>query len=61
LLVPDGAPREDPLGARHLPELNLKDYLTRHCVNATILSFAPKNDFGANVLGAARKASSDLI
>jgi nucleotide-binding universal stress UspA family protein len=61
VLVLDGAAREDPLGARHLPELNLQDYLARHGVSATLQRFAPKNDHGANILGAAREANSDLI
>jgi nucleotide-binding universal stress UspA family protein len=61
VLVLDGAAREDRLGARHLPELNLQDYLARHGVNATLQRFAPKNDHGANILAAAREAHSDLI
>ena len=61
VLVLDGTPREDPLGARHLPELNLHDYLARHGIDATLQRFAPKSDHGANILGAAREANADLI
>jgi nucleotide-binding universal stress UspA family protein len=61
VLVLDGAAREDPLGARHLPELNLQSYLARHGISATMQRFAPKSDHGANILAAAREANSDLI
>ena len=61
VIVLDGTPREDPLGARHLPALNLQQFLARHGVTATLQRFAPKNDHGANILAAAREANSDLI
>lgn len=61
VLVLEGIARDDPLGARHLPEMNLAAYLTRHGVNATLQRFAPKGDHGAAILGAAREAKSDLI
>jgi nucleotide-binding universal stress UspA family protein len=61
VLVLDGAAREDPLGARHLPDLNLQDYLARHGITASLQRFAPKNEHGANILSAAREAGSDLI
>ncbi len=61
VLVLDGETREDRLGARHLPELDLREYLARHGIDATLQRFAPKNDHGANILAAARESQSDLI
>ena len=61
VLVLDGAAREDPLNARHLPDMNLPAYLSRHGVNATLQRFAPKSDYGAHILGAARESACDLI
>jgi nucleotide-binding universal stress UspA family protein len=61
VLVLDGAAPDDRLGARHLPQLNLREWLKRHSVNAEFRSFAPKNDFGAAILEAAHEARSDMI
>lgn len=59
--VLDGAPREDRLDARHLPQLDLRGWLQRHGVTAEFRSFTPKNDFGAGILAAAHEAQADLI
>lgn len=59
--VLDGAAREDRLDARHLPQLDLRGWLQRHGVTAEFRGFAPKNDFGAGILAAARDTRSDMI
>lgn len=61
VLVLDGAAQDDDLGARHLPRLDLSAWLQRHGVRAEIRAFAPKNDYGANILAQARQMNADLI
>ncbi len=61
IVVLDGMPNEDRLGARHLPPFDLAAYLARHEVNAQFRRFAPKGEFGANILAAARETESDMI
>ncbi|MGH8041990.1 MAG: universal stress protein [Rudaea sp.] len=61
VVVLDGAAQSDELGVRHLPQVDLPAWLTRHGVNAQIRAFAPKGDFGANILVEARQMSADLI
>jgi nucleotide-binding universal stress UspA family protein len=41
--------------------LNLRDWLRRRGVNAEFRGFAPKADFGAGILAAARDMHADLI
>ena len=61
-VLPDNIPApQDDGGARHLPDLNLADYLARHGIGATLQRFAPKSDHGAHILAAARETRSDLI
>ena len=57
----EGAPREDRLDARHLPPLDLREWLRRHGVTAEFRSFMPKNDFGAAILAATHAAQADLV
>lgn len=61
VVVLDGAAQDDELGARHLPRLDLAAWLQRHGVRAEICAFAPKNDYGANILAQARQMNADLI
>lgn len=61
VLVLEGSAQEDRLDARHLPQLDLRGWLKRHDIDAEFRSFAPKNDFGAGILAAAREAQADLI
>lgn len=61
VVVLDGAAREDQLGARHLPDVNLTGYLARHGIAVTLQRFAPKSEYGANILAAARETNSDMI
>src|SRR5581483_2366495 len=59
--VLDGARREDLIGVRHLPHLDLRAYLARHEVKAEFTPFAPKSDHGAAILSAARDTHADLV
>ena len=61
VVVLDGAAQDDELGARHLPRLDLAAWLQRHGVSAPIRQFAPKNDYGANILAEARSMQADTI
>ena len=61
VIVLEGSPQEDRLDARHLPQLDLRGWLKRHGINALFRDFAPKNDFGAAILAAARDTQADLI
>ena len=61
IVVLDGAPQQDRLGARHLPQLDLRAWLARRGVKAEFRNFTPKNDFGAAILAAAHETQSDLI
>lgn len=61
IIVLDGAAPEDRLGARHLPQLNLRDWLKRRGVNAEFRAFSPKGDFGAAILNCAHELHADLI
>ena len=61
VVVLDGAPQTDELGARHLPQLDLAAWFARHGVRAEIRAFAPKSEYGANILAAARQMQADLI
>jgi nucleotide-binding universal stress UspA family protein len=61
VIVLDGSAQEDRLGARHLPQLNLREWCKRHGVNAEFRSFAPKSDVGAGILSAAHELQADLV
>ena len=61
VVVLDGAAQDDELGARHLPRLDLAAWLQRHGVSTQIRRFAPKNDYGANILAEARSMQADTI
>ena len=61
ITVLDGVAQEDRLDARHLPRLDLRGWLQRHGVQADFRTFAPKNDFGAGILAAARETQADMI
>ncbi|HSM99405.1 MAG TPA: universal stress protein [Rudaea sp.] len=57
----DGAAQDDELGTRHLPRLDLPAWLERRGVRAQVREFAPKGDYGANILAQAREMQADLI
>jgi len=61
ITVLDGAAREDRLDARHLPRVDLRSWLQRRGVQAEFRAFAPQNDFGAEILAAARALQADTI
>ena len=61
IVVLEGNPSADRLGARHLPMFDLKAFLTRHGIAAQFHRFAPKNDVGANIVSAARDTNTDSI
>lgn len=61
VVVLDGAPLDDEIGARHLPQLDLAAWFARHGVQAEFRSFTPKADYGAHILEAARQMQADLI
>ena len=61
IVVLDGNPTDDRLGARHLPPFDLASYLARHHIAAQFQRFTPKGDFGANILAIARETNSDSI
>jgi nucleotide-binding universal stress UspA family protein len=61
VVVLNGTPRDDGLGVRHLPHLDLQDFLTRHGVNAQLRDFNPKGDYGAAILAAAHDMPADMI
>ncbi|MBS0557759.1 MAG: universal stress protein [Proteobacteria bacterium] len=61
VVVLDGAPQADELGARHLPQLDLATWLARHGVHAELRRFAPKSDYGVHIIEAARTMQADMI
>jgi len=61
VIVLEGSAQQDRLDARHLPQLDLRGWFKRHGIDAEFRTFAPKNDFGAGILAAARESQSDLI
>jgi nucleotide-binding universal stress UspA family protein len=61
VVVLDGAPQPDRLGARHLPQVDLRVWLQRHDVNAEFREFTPKGDVGAGILDTAHAMQADLI
>lgn len=61
IVVLDGNPTDDRLGARHLPPFDLAAYFARHEISAQFRRFTPKSDFGANILSSARETNSDCI
>jgi len=61
VVVLDGTAPDDELGTRHLPRLDLAQWLQRHGVHADIRTFAPKAEFGAAILAEARGMQADMI
>lgn len=61
ILVLDGVAQADPVGARHLPALDLAAYFARHGVAAEFRAFGTAGNYGAGILDAAHAARSDLI
>ena len=61
IVVLDGVHQDALIGARHLPHLDLKKYLSRHGATAEFREFTPKNDYGAAILAAAHEVSADMI
>lgn len=61
VVVLDGSEQEMPIGARHLPQLDLKAYLSRHGVAAEFEEFAVRADYGAAILERARALGADMI
>jgi nucleotide-binding universal stress UspA family protein len=61
VVVLDGAEQAVLIGARHLPQLDLKAYFARHGVNAEFRDFTVRNDYGAAILDAAHTMQADLI
>jgi nucleotide-binding universal stress UspA family protein len=61
ILVLDGVRGEGLLGARHLPDLDLQKYLTRHGVSAEFRKFSAKSDYGSGILAAAHEMQADMI
>jgi nucleotide-binding universal stress UspA family protein len=61
IVVLNGVPAQDRLGARHLPQVDLREWFKRRDINPEFRDFAPKNDFGAGILAAAHEQQTDLI
>ena len=61
VVVLDGVQQQPPIGARHLPQLDLKACLARHGVNAEFRDFNVRSDYGAAILDAAHAMQADLI
>jgi len=61
VLVLDGAEPMNPVGARHLPALDIAAYFSRHGVKAEFRKFDASGNYGAGILDAAHAAKSDLI
>jgi len=60
--VLEGDPVENPFGLRHLPQLDLRAWLTRHGVSAEFRAFKPPaKERGASLLETAHALSADLI
>jgi nucleotide-binding universal stress UspA family protein len=61
IVVLDGAEQQALVGARHLPQLDLRAWFARHGVQAEFREFAVHNDYGAAILDNAHKMQADLI
>jgi nucleotide-binding universal stress UspA family protein len=61
VVVLDGAEQQILVGARHLPQLDLRAYFARHGVQAEFRDFAVRSDYGAAILDNAHKMQADLI
>ncbi len=61
IIVLDGAEQRSLVGARHLPQLDLKAYFARHGVAAEFRPFNPASDYGAGILKTAHDEDADLI
>jgi len=61
IVVLDGAEQSAIIGARHMPQLDLRGYFARHGVNAEFQDFSVRSDFGAAILDAAHAMQADLV
>ena len=61
VVVLDGAEQQTLVGARHLPQLDLRAFFTRHGINAQFRDFAVRSDYGAAILDAAHTMQADMI
>lgn len=61
IVVLDGAEQPVLVGARHLPQLDLRDFFARHGVSAEFRDFSVRSDYGAAILDAAHAMQADLI
>jgi nucleotide-binding universal stress UspA family protein len=61
VVVLDGAEQPMLVGARHLPQLDLRGFFARHGVNAEFRDFSVRSDYGAAILDAAHGMQADLI
>ena len=61
VVVLDGAEQQTLVGARHLPQLDLARYFSRHRIAAEFRAFTPTSDYGGGILAAAHELSADLI
>ena len=61
VVVLDGAEPPGLVGARHLPQLDLRSFLGRRGINAEFRDFSVRSDYGAAILDAAHGMNADLI
>jgi len=61
VVVLDGAEQQVLVGARHLPQLDLRAYFARHGVSAEVRDFSVRSDYGAAILDAAHAMQADMI
>ena len=61
IVVLDGAEQPAAIGARHMPQLDLRAYFDRHGVNAEFRDFNVRSDHGAAILDAAHAMQADLV
>ena len=61
VVVLDGAEQQVLIGARHLPQLDLRNYFVRHGIVAEFRDFTVRSDYGAAILDAAHAMQADLI
>jgi len=57
----EGEPSENPLGLRNLPNVDLRAWLARRGIDATMVPFGARSAIGAALLDAAHKMDADLI
>ena len=61
VVVLDGAEQQALVGARHLPQLDLRAFFARQGINAEFREFNVRSDYGAGILDAAHSMTADLI